>query len=201
MSSQPPKGPLSRLLSDRSVRFWSVAAGIATVLTLLITVASQRSIDGPPANTGNKSNATTTTTEPTPRETGTTTEPTETTNLDALVRWQGKVRLTDDGKNLDNIPPSTGDPVFNTVGFDPEDRTLRIHTWSEGAIWSSSVAPTKQDCLNMVATQTLSDDEKDALPARKRFALCLYTFDERIAHIRVTEVGQMYVMAEAVVWE
>ena len=195
MSAHPP--PSNGLLSDRSVRFWTVIGGITAALALAVTISNSRSGDVPPSTTHNTSNPVSATTLP-PQETEATTE---TTAPAEQVRWQGKVRITEETKNLDPIPPSTGDPAWSTIGFNPESRALSISTWSDGAIWSSGRSPTKQDCANMVGTQSLSDDEKDAIPTRIGLALCLETYDERIAFIRVAELGATYAMIRAIVWE
>lgn len=121
--------------------------------------------------------------------------------MDVPVRWKGRLRLIEEGKNFDNIPPSESDPAFATLSYDLDNRALDVHTHSSGAIWSSKKTPTKQECVDTIATQALSDDEKDVIPAAKGLALCVQTFSEdRIGYIRVEEVGRTYAMVRAIVW-
>ena len=195
MPTHPPS--FKGLLSDRSVRFWGVVSGIVAVLTLLITLLSGS--NGTPSTTTTPPPKTITTAPP--NSSTETNDSTETTGVTELERWKGKVRITDRTLNLDHLPPSNGDPALGTISFESTDRAFDISTYSEVAMWTSNATPDKQECINAAATQALSDEEKDSLPARQGQAFCLKTFESRVAYLRVTQVGATYAMAQVTVWE
>jgi hypothetical protein len=126
--------------------------------------------------------------------------PTATIKAD-LVRWQGTLSLTKEGRNFNNIPPSEGDASVNTLGFHAGDRVIHVHLYSAGAIWTEDSTPTKRQCSDLIASQSLGRDEKD-VPARVGLALCVKTFfGNRIGFARVTEIRTESALAEAIVWE
>ncbi len=119
----------------------------------------------------------------------------------ADVRWHGEIRLNENSINLDHLPPSYSDPAFATFDYDATSKILHVHTWSEGALWSSRANPTRDQCSNQLATHSLSRDEKDIEQPQPGLGLCLQTFSEgHVAFARVTKILQGALLTNVVVW-
>jgi hypothetical protein len=115
----------------------------------------------------------------------------------AVIRWQGRVRLTSDGLVFDPKPPEVDsyDMVLGNEG------NIEIN-WSTGvSVWSKKTQPTKSECSLLSSTQALSSKHVFYSP-KPGLAFCFITQSgKREAFVRVAQVSSNGIQLDSIVWE
>ncbi|GAA4088183.1 hypothetical protein GCM10022248_67580 [Nonomuraea soli] len=116
---------------------------------------------------------------------------------DEPVRFQGAVRLTASGLDLDHVPPSAS---WEELRFDPAGKGLSVGPAASSAAWSGTSPATRRHCTQALA---LNPHEPGfsfgALQAGTAF--CLRTNVGRVAFLRVRQVIEDVAVLDALIWE
>lgn len=102
--------------------------------------------------------------------------------------WQGEVRITSNGVNLNGRAPAVGDPSFSTILYRSNNNAFSTNNSPSAALWNSAQDPTYEQCLTQLGTQALSYNERHKIPYQPDLALCVKTFGgDNIAFIRIVQ--------------
>ena len=96
------------------------------------------------------------------------------------AQWQGQVRVTDDGIDLDPVPPSKGgsrDLLYYA------DRNV-FDFYYVMSPCTGTVDPTYEDCLNRTSTQALSYSEARNVRYQEGASYCAWTSADKLTFVR-----------------
>ncbi|MFF5083573.1 hypothetical protein ACFY36_41545 [Actinoplanes sp. NPDC000266] len=119
----------------------------------------------------------------------------------ADVQWSGKVRIGDQVCiSFENPPPRPADGAFADLCYRAADTALEVVVWTNGSVWDSSEAPSKDQCVESLSTNALSSEEKVKLPAKGK-ALCLGgNMGDNVIFVRVRSADSSASVVDAVMW-
>ncbi|WP_203994989.1 hypothetical protein [Sphaerisporangium rufum] len=116
----------------------------------------------------------------------------------AEIRFQGRVRLTSGGLDLDHIPP---DSSFEELRYETQPGPgLRVDPALAAALWRTSGAPTRKACAHALDTSPLSPDHRFDDPAPGT-TFCLRTNRDRVAFVQVLQAVDEGLALQVIVWD
>lgn len=96
-------------------------------------------------------------------------------------QWQGQVRVTDDGIDLDPVPPSKGGS-WDVAYY--ADRNVFFFNYVVMSPWTGTGEPTYEDCLNLTSTQALSSSEAQNVRYQEGASYCTWTSADKLTFVR-----------------
>lgn len=121
-------------------------------------------------------------------------------------RFRGSIRLADGNSiDFDHERPRPRDPAFAEVTYEAANDVLALHVSRGGtpafALWNDERDPTRDECEELIDTQTLSPEEEDIYQPEEGLGICIETFGENlVVFLRVASRQSDALMADVVVW-
>jgi len=120
-----------------------------------------------------------------------------------VVRWHGQVTITDNGLELDTVPPAQAvgaadDIIIGALNQDQVGDAFAGSVPINIAPWNGSSFPTRQQCADQVDTNPAK-----LITVSPGDVVCVQTMAGRTAALKFTSVSDNYGpdVAEATVWE
>ncbi|MBB5868271.1 hypothetical protein F4553_001650 [Allocatelliglobosispora scoriae] len=117
----------------------------------------------------------------------------------ASVRWQGTLRITGSGMDLDSVPPRSG-----SSGGDIRQSfygtALITNPGTEAALWESDAVPTRDQCALLTSTQALGGSTVAEEP-RAGMTFCFFTRGNRSSFLKIVKLTDDGFMADVIVWQ